>query len=494
MFKKQKKQQQPFGFEVGIFSAITMEQPQVILCDMCTETKRMPAQKTCMKCEISMCSNHLQAHLTTPVLLQTHLLTEPTVLCGTNKCPQHGKLLEYYCLDDMNCVCVSCAIEDQHRLHNMKTFPTAHKELVEKVKQDEEELKVKIKGKNTKHFIEQWEEMEEEKARSSSIRLIEAVKHLRELALASVQLSVSGRVAALKTCESSMQAAQNEKDTFRFLQMYKQVHQDLEKAKAVDLRFGLEPSRDRDVLVQQLRQGGESMLENGRQFWRSLLVLVDPENHQNLDGPYLNLIFQPITKSPMSLSRDRRKLFYSSNAGQSSVTLKITSWQSISDIKKWRVKFSKDCDWTTGLCDKQQLRNIDGLVYALSCDGEQLSTHVGQNGIKSSTPIAFQAERGEQEIQRPRLVEVELWTTFQTTSLSFYSRIGEQHREKICTLEMIPDVWKNMVPFVKIKKFRATAQQQLKCICGENMVLGKTQCLCGAQLYVTTTEEVCGLK
>ncbi|KAL3046283.1 hypothetical protein OYC64_004320 [Pagothenia borchgrevinki] len=33
---------------------------QVILCDMCTEEDRKPARKTCMKCEISMCVQHLQ--------------------------------------------------------------------------------------------------------------------------------------------------------------------------------------------------------------------------------------------------------------------------------------------------------------------------------------------------------------------------------------------------------------------------------------------------
>ncbi|CAB1421437.1 unnamed protein product [Pleuronectes platessa] len=121
---------------------------QVVLCDMCTEEDRKPARKTCMKCEISMCGQHLQVHLTTPVLLQTHPLTEPMALGGTTKCPQHGKLLEYYCLDDMTCVCVSCAIEDQHRLHNMKTFSTAHKELMEKLTGEQKALRVKTDDEN----------------------------------------------------------------------------------------------------------------------------------------------------------------------------------------------------------------------------------------------------------------------------------------------------------------------------------------------------------
>lgn len=472
----------------------TAEQPQVILCDMCTEKERMPAQKTCMKCEISMCLGHLQAHLTTPVLLQTHPLTEPTALCGATKCPQHGKLLEYYCLDDMTCVCVSCAIEDQHRLHNMKTFSTAHKELLENLKQDQDALRMKVKGNNTD--IEKWEKTEGEKVRSSGVRLIEAVTHLRDLALTSVQSSVSGRMAALKTSESSMKAAQNEKDTFRFLQMHSQVHQDVEKAKAVDLRYGLEPSGDRDALVQQLRQGGESMLKHANHFWRAVLTLVDPENHQNLDGPYSNLIFQPMSSSPLSLSGDRRKLFYSSQTRQNPVTLQITNLLSIASIHKWRVRFSKDCDWTTGLCDKQRVRNYpDELVYAVSCNGNQLSSHIGENAAISSTPITFQSKSGDQGIQRPTLVEVE-WN-FGASSLSFYNRIGEQHREKIFTFEMSLNTW-DLVPFVKITQFRNTDQQQWKCCCGEkdiNKIRMNGRCSCGAPFHnAGTTEKVCELK
>lgn len=453
----------------------------------------MPAQKTCMKCEISMCLGHLQAHLTTPVLLQTHPLTEPTALCGTTKCPQHGKLLEYYCLDDMTCVCVSCAIEDQHRLHNMKTFSTAHKELLEKLKQDRSALTLKVKLNKTD--IEKWEKNEGEKVRTSGVRLIEAVTQLGDLALTNVKSSVSGRMAAMKNSDSSMQAAQNEKDTFRFLQMHSKVHQDVEKAKAVDLRYGLEPSGDRDALVQQLRQGGESMLKHANRFWRAVLTLVDPENHQSLDGPYSNLIFQPVSRTPMSLSGDRRKLFYNSQAGQNPVTLQIANLLSAGSLHNWRVRFSKDCDWTTGLCDKQCVRkNPDDLVYAVSCDGDQLSSHRRENAAISSTPITFQAKGGDRGFQRPTLVEVE-WN-FAASSLSFYDRIGELHREKIFTFEMNLNTW-DLVPFVKIKQFRNTSQKEWQCCCGEKNINVRMngRCSCGVPLYnAGTTEKICELK
>lgn len=134
---------------------------QAILCDMCTGEDQRPAQKTCMKCEISMCVEHLKAHLTTPVLLQTHALTEPMAVFGIPKCPQHGKLLEYYCMDDLISVCVSCAIEDQHRLHNMKTFSTAHKELLEKLSTEQEPLLKKTSDNLVS--VQKWDKTEGEK-------------------------------------------------------------------------------------------------------------------------------------------------------------------------------------------------------------------------------------------------------------------------------------------------------------------------------------------
>ncbi|KAL6118486.1 uncharacterized protein ACO6RY_03280 [Pungitius sinensis] len=140
---------------------------------MCTEDRKL-ARKTFMKCEISTCVQHLQAHLTTPVFLQTHHLTEPMPLCGSTKCPQHGKLLEYYCLNDLTCVCVSCAIEDRQRIHNMKTFSMAHRELKEKL--DAEQQALQAVGSGVENVsLEEWEKGEREEVVRSGVRLVEAV-------------------------------------------------------------------------------------------------------------------------------------------------------------------------------------------------------------------------------------------------------------------------------------------------------------------------------
>ncbi|XP_030609143.1 tripartite motif-containing protein 16 [Archocentrus centrarchus] len=498
-----------------------------IFCDMCTEEDRKPAKKTCMKCEISMCVQHLQAHLTTPVLLQTHPLTEPMALCGNTKCSQHGKLLEYYCLDDMTCVCVSCAIEDQHRLHNMKTFSTAHKELLEKLKAEQQILEEKTDDEDVS--LEKWEKSEREKLGRCSGRLIEAVTNLRDISLSSIQSSVSARMVSLKTSKSSIEAALKEKDTFSFLQMYSQVHQDVEKAKAVDLRKGLEPGSDLDKLVLEIRQNGEKMVKQASQFWGSLLTLVDPENHQELVPTDSDLIFDPQVLGPgMSLSKDNRKVFNNSCLGQCSATLLICSTKKVCKYQRWIISLSKESDWKIGLCDKKSVKNLkDGPVYGLCCEDNQLSiltmqsdddsdasfkegetnksktAKTGKQHTVCSELITYEEENGDEPVPRPEKVEV-LWN-FNAATLSFFSRTGPHQREEIITVEMSLNN-RVLTPFVRLGKenVHSNSQQQWKCSCGKVYFWDgngyrdcssghshQAKCSCGKVLGVT--EMVCAL-
>lgn len=383
--------------------------------------------------------------------------------------------------------------------------------------------------------LEKWEKSEKEKLGHSHVRLIEAVTNLRDLALTSVQSSVSARMVSIKTSKSSMQAAQNEKDTFRFLQMYSQVHEDVEKAKAVDLRNGLEPGSDRDTLVQEIRQNGKKMMEQVGHFWGSLLTLVDPENHQELVATSSDLIFDPKTLDPsMSLSKDKRKVFHNSRLGQCSATLLIHSSQSLPNFQRWMISLSQDCDWTIGLCDKQPAKNLrDGHVYGLCCKGNQLSSltteyddccdatidpqRFGQQKSDtkkterkrtvSSALIKHQGTSGDQAVPRPEMVEV-FWN-FPASSLSFYSRTGQYEREEVITIKMSLNNW-DLVPFVQLVKENGQnmSQQDWTCSCGQkynkyNNRYSKggceysfqANCSCGALIGdVYTTEMVCELK
>ncbi|XP_060886761.1 tripartite motif-containing protein 16-like [Labrus mixtus] len=520
---------------------------QVIFCDMCTEDNRKPAQKTCMKCEISMCVQHLQAHLTTPVLLQTHTLTEPIAsgnggLVVTTKCPQHGKLLEYYCLDDLTFVCVSCAIEDQHSKHNMKTFSTAHKELLEKVQAEQQALLVKADGANTS--LEKWEKNEREKLGRSSVRLIEAVTNLRDLALTRVQSSVSARMVSIKTSKSSLQAAKSEEDAFRFLQMYSQVNQDLKKAKVVNLKKGVESGSDRDTLVEEITQRGEKMMEQVSNFWGSLLTHVDPENQQELSAVSSDPFFDPLTYGPgISLSKDKRKVFYNDWQGEPTpFAFLIQGTQSSRDcnIYRWVISLSNDCDWTIGLCDQnyaQQLNQRDGEVYGLHWKDNQLSsliTHYDTYTSDTTTVYSNKKARsrtysqvlypsGEDKTkQMAQYTKVEVVRSY--PNLSFFSVIGQHQKRQIVNITVSSNG--HLTSFVcfemensKNSSIKSSAsgsgvssthqqlwQKQWKCSCGRvypwkidpnihylHQMSPRNNCDCGKNIGLDNTEVLCEL-
>ncbi|KAM4714351.1 E3 ubiquitin/ISG15 ligase TRIM25 isoform 2-T2 [Anableps anableps] len=86
------------------------------------------AIKTCLKCEVSMCQEHLKPHLELPAFRE-HPLTDPLLDFWKRKCPDHDEIYRYYCMDDKMCVCNACTIEGGHSGHTIKTLKNTMKDL-----------------------------------------------------------------------------------------------------------------------------------------------------------------------------------------------------------------------------------------------------------------------------------------------------------------------------------------------------------------------------
>ncbi|XP_031416171.2 E3 ubiquitin/ISG15 ligase TRIM25-like [Clupea harengus] len=133
------------------------EEQRVVLCDCCLPTGekdgdsgsdgggcdggdgggrqgRAVAVKTCMRCEVSLCTKHLQPHLDCPAF-SSHLLVEPLGDLSCRRCPQHKELFRYLCSDDGLYLCADCILEGAHRQHRVRGL-----------KKVEEDLKVTLKG------------------------------------------------------------------------------------------------------------------------------------------------------------------------------------------------------------------------------------------------------------------------------------------------------------------------------------------------------------
>ncbi|GCC33796.1 hypothetical protein chiPu_0012267 [Chiloscyllium punctatum] len=164
-----------------------------LTCKYCIENPK-PAVKTCLKCETSFCSQHL-----TPQLLKEayrdHTLTEPGVKVTERHCPDHLKLLQHYCKEDAECVCVSCTIIGKHKSHTLLSLDQAQVAITDELEKEikklqgvqqncstkqrtlersEAEIKTRIndlKGKSTQSFSEWRRKLDEDE--ESTMRVID---------------------------------------------------------------------------------------------------------------------------------------------------------------------------------------------------------------------------------------------------------------------------------------------------------------------------------
>lgn len=94
------------------------EQMKSVYCDFCLE-ERTVAVKTCLKCEVSLCKEHLRDHLELPVYTG-HPLVRALVDLPERRCPQHeDEVLRFYCNASRRYVCNMCSLEGKQ--HNLAT-------------------------------------------------------------------------------------------------------------------------------------------------------------------------------------------------------------------------------------------------------------------------------------------------------------------------------------------------------------------------------------
>ncbi|XP_072259642.1 E3 ubiquitin-protein ligase TRIM11-like [Pyxicephalus adspersus] len=115
-----------------------------ILCTYCDYP--VSAERSCQQCETSMCADHLRKHNKTV----EHVLLPPTTELGKRRCPVHGKVMEYYCMEDLVCVCSSCRLDGEHREHLAESLEEASqkklKPLLEKLTCKQEKIAKKVQN------------------------------------------------------------------------------------------------------------------------------------------------------------------------------------------------------------------------------------------------------------------------------------------------------------------------------------------------------------
>ncbi|XP_077327892.1 tripartite motif-containing protein 14-like [Lithobates pipiens] len=91
-----------------------------VFCTYCVDSP-VPAVRSCLHCEVSLCDKHLRVHKKSP----EHVLCDPTLSMESRKCSVHKKILEYYCTEDETCICISCCMIGGHKGHEMESLDEA---------------------------------------------------------------------------------------------------------------------------------------------------------------------------------------------------------------------------------------------------------------------------------------------------------------------------------------------------------------------------------
>lgn len=85
-----------------------------VYCDCCPDKENL-AVKTCMKCEVSLCNEHVKAHLERPAFAD-HPLVKPLLEILKRKCPVHrDEVMRKYCKESKSYVCNLCTMESKQQ-------------------------------------------------------------------------------------------------------------------------------------------------------------------------------------------------------------------------------------------------------------------------------------------------------------------------------------------------------------------------------------------
>ncbi|XP_068120727.1 E3 ubiquitin/ISG15 ligase TRIM25-like [Hyperolius riggenbachi] len=146
-----------------------------VCCTYCVDCS-IPAVKSCLLCEASLCSKHLRVHSKAP----EHILCDPNTSLENRKCSVHKKILEYYCTEDAACICVSCRLDGEHRGHQVEILDEASEKKKKKLRNDLKKLMAGTEEAEKRvPSLEERRRKAQEKADGETVRVTALFRDLR---------------------------------------------------------------------------------------------------------------------------------------------------------------------------------------------------------------------------------------------------------------------------------------------------------------------------
>ncbi|XP_077327271.1 E3 ubiquitin-protein ligase TRIM39-like [Lithobates pipiens] len=104
----------------NFLSPLPDQEDSGVFCTYCVDSP-VPAVRSCLHCEVSLCDKHLRVHKKSP----EHVLCDPTLSMESRKCSVHKEVLKYFCTKDDTCICMSCRLAGEHRGHQVEMLAEA---------------------------------------------------------------------------------------------------------------------------------------------------------------------------------------------------------------------------------------------------------------------------------------------------------------------------------------------------------------------------------
>ncbi|XP_027691505.1 E3 ubiquitin/ISG15 ligase TRIM25-like, partial [Vombatus ursinus] len=182
----------------------------IVACDYCLQT---PAAKTCFTCMASFCQEHLRPHLDNPTF-HGHELQSPVGDLARRKCPEHGRLREFFCSQHGVSICCICLVG--HKTCSPVALDVARTELKSKMKQ---KLTVIYDHINMASSALRDVKLKQRAVQDTAARKMDLLKHEYEEMKALIESEEKSSLRKLKEEEK------------RVLDKYDHVHQVLQKKK-----------------------------------------------------------------------------------------------------------------------------------------------------------------------------------------------------------------------------------------------------------------------
>ncbi|XP_075198244.1 E3 ubiquitin/ISG15 ligase TRIM25-like [Anomaloglossus baeobatrachus] len=148
---------------------VTQQEQEIsgIFCTYCIHYP-IPAVRSCLLCEASLCSQHLKVHSKS----SEHVLSNPSTSLEKRKCSVHEKILEYYCTEDAACICVSCSLAGEHQEHQVEMLDDASEKKKKKLRNVLQKLITKRKETEERlRSLEECRRKAQEKAAGEAKRV-----------------------------------------------------------------------------------------------------------------------------------------------------------------------------------------------------------------------------------------------------------------------------------------------------------------------------------